>query len=389
MSHAQNLPHQAKSDDFRLSDFIRHNVEPIVREWIAFARTRTPASETMTRLGLQDHIVEILGFIAADLETRQTPKEQADKSKGLGPPDSPLTQSAAEVHAQLRLADGFNIDQMVSEYRALRSSVVRLWTARDEPLAKTDLEDLTRFNEAIDQALAESVAQYTKLISDSRSLFLGILGHDLRNPIGSASMAAQMMGRKQLSDDKKAELTSQIVITMERATHILDDLLDITRKSFGREIPLVRTEMNMGELALQLAEEMRSLSKGREIKVDVSGDCAGAWDRGRMGQLLSNLIGNAVQYSFEGTRIVVTVADQSDTILISVRNEGPTISAETIKTIFDAMTRGPAAVNNPRSANLGLGLHISKLLVVAHGGTIDVASSAELGTTFTVVLPRR
>ena len=171
----------------RLADFIRNNHSAIVREWIEFARTRSPASHEMSKLRLQDHVVDILDFIAADLKSPQTRAEQVDKSHGIIPEEGPFQQSAAEIHAALRLADGFDIDQMVSEYRALRASVVKLWVAQHKSLANTDIEDLTRFNEAIDQAVTESVAHYTKTINQSRNLFLGILGHDLRNPIGAAS----------------------------------------------------------------------------------------------------------------------------------------------------------------------------------------------------------
>lgn len=124
-------------------------MEPIVEEWVDFARTRTPASDGMTKLALRDHIEEILTFIADDLDTVQSMGEQVAKSKGLGP-DGEFTRSAAEVHAALRLSDGFDIDQIVSEYRALRASVVKQWTTENRQLASTDLDDLTRFNEAID-----------------------------------------------------------------------------------------------------------------------------------------------------------------------------------------------------------------------------------------------
>jgi RsbT co-antagonist protein rsbRD N-terminal domain len=142
-----------RQGDNRLADFIRQNQAPIVEEWIEFARTISPASDKMSKLALQDHIVDILGFVADDLESAQTPRERFDKSRGDGPKDGPFSESAAEVHAALRLADGFDIDQMVSEYRALRASVVKLWVAHHPALASTDIEDLTRFNESIDQAV--------------------------------------------------------------------------------------------------------------------------------------------------------------------------------------------------------------------------------------------
>src|SRR6478736_972573 len=113
---------------------------------------------------------------------------------------------------------------MVSEYRALRASVVKLWISRHPALAATDVSDLTRFNEAIDQAMTESVAQYTKTTTRSRNIFLGVLGHDLRNPIGAASMAAEAMVRNGISDERQRKLASHIVETTQRATAILNDL---------------------------------------------------------------------------------------------------------------------------------------------------------------------
>ena len=231
-------------------------------------------------------------------------------------------QSAAEVHATLRLTDGFDIDQMVSEYRALRASVVKQWIAHNQVLAATDLEDLTRFNEAIDQAVAESVAHYTNSINHSRNLFLGVLGHDLRNPIGAATMAARLMVERGGTDPKQALLASQIVTTTERATQILNDLLDVTLTAFGTDIPVVKAPMDMGQLGIQLVDEMRTVSNGQPIEISIVGETEGEWDKGRIGQVLSNLIGNALQYSPENSVVQVTVAGQEDDVLISVHNDG-------------------------------------------------------------------
>jgi signal transduction histidine kinase len=343
----------------------------------------------MTKLALRDHIEEILSFIAEDIETSQTQREQVAKSRGLGLQGSPLTQSAAEIHATLRLGDGFDIDQMVSEYRALRASVVKQWTAGKGTLAATDLDDLTRFNEAVDQAMTESVAQYTKIVTNSRNLFLGVLGHDLRNPIGAASMAAQAMVQMGASDAKQTRLASQIVDTTRRATAILNDLLDITRSTFGADIPIAKTPMNMGQLAIQLTDEMRALSQGRSIETNIIGDTVGEWDKIRIGQVFSNLIGNAIQYSRKASNILVTVCGREEKVLICVNNEGDPIKSEKLNTIFDFMTRGNVpSVGDEVTPNLGLGLFIAKKIVTAHGGEITVASDADSGTTFTVVLPK-
>ena len=289
----------------------------------------------------------------------------------------------------LRLTDGFDIDQMVSEYRALRASVVKQWIAHNQVLAATDLEDLTRFNEAIDQAVAESVAHYTKSINHSRNLFLGVLGHDLRNPIGAATMAARFMVERGGTDPKQGLLASQIVTTTERATQILNDLLDLTLTQFGTDIPVVKGPMDMGQLGIQLVDEMRTVSNSRPIEISVVGETGGEWDKGRIGQVFSNLIGNALQYSPENSVVEVTIAGQEDDVIISVHNDGKPIPSNTIKIIFESFTRGQHGDAAPGgAANLGLGLYITKRIVLAHQGEISVVSTAEAGTTFVVRLPR-
>lgn len=374
----------------RLADFIRHNQPAIIKEWTDFARTRSPASDGMSKLALQDHIVDILKFIADDLESSQTATEQVEKSHGLGVEDGPLSQSAAEIHAALRLADGFDIDQMVSEYRALRASVVKQWVAHQDSLASTDVEDLTRFNEAIDQAVTESVAHYTKTINNSRNLFLGVLGHDLRNPIGAASMAAKWMARSGTADPKQAQLVSEMVRTTDRATRILDDLLDLTRSSFGTDIPVEKAKTDMAALCQEIADELRSINASQTIEVSRTGDPTGLWDVARMGQVLSNLMGNAIQYSEASSPVTVTVLGlDPKKVIVTVHNFGAPIPPESQKIIFQSWMRGQEVkVSAEHGTHLGLGLYIARLIVEAHGGEISVTSDQTAGTTFTLRLPR-
>lgn len=375
----------------RLADFIRQNHAPIVKEWTEFARTLSPASDQMSKLALEDHIVDLLGFVADDLETVQTAREQFDKSRGDGPLDSAFSQSAAELHAALRLADGFDIDQMVSEYRALRASVVKQWVAHHRSLAETDIEDLTRFNEAIDQAVTESVAHYTKMINDSRNLFLGVLGHDLRNPLGAVSMGAQWMEKSGTTDAKQARVISEIRMAADRATQILNDLLDLTRSSFGTQIPVTKTRIDIAALCQEIADEFRAVNADRRFEVTHEGDPLVSCDPGRLGQVLSNLMGNAIQYGDVTTPITVTVAgNDPDALTINVHNLGSPISPEAQKSIFQSWTRGQDVGNlSGHSTHLGLGLYIAKLIVEAHGGEIAVTSNEQTGTCFSIRLPRR
>lgn len=379
----------SQDPDCRLATFIRAHTEAIVVEWVAFAQTRIPASDGMSHLALQDHVVEILNFIADDLESSQTSREQSEKSKGRGPA-SALSDSAAQVHAALRLADGFDIDQMVSEYRALRASVVKQWMKIKQELKTSDLEDLTRFNEAIDQSVAESVAHYTKMITRSRNLFLGILGHDLRNPISAAALAARSMARRGTPGEQQTVLANQIVDATERGIDILDKLLDVTRSAFGEEFAINREELDAARIGAKLVAEMTPLSRGRNIVLSASGDTTGMFDGTRLGQLFSNLIGNAVQYSMPGSEVSVQVTGQGSHVAISVHNHGRPIPPEKTREIFQSMTRGICdVVDMGAPTNLGLGLFIVQKIVEAHGGSVAVRSSLGEGTTFTATLPRR
>ncbi len=147
-----------------LSRFIVQHKESILQEWENFARTIEPPSLTMDSKALRDHASRMLNTIAADLDNPQTPSEQRQKSMGRGASNSEETY--AEQHATERLHSGYSIEQLVSEYRALRASVLKLWAKESPGVLSTYTDDVTRFNEAIDQALAESIARFSQIMSD-------------------------------------------------------------------------------------------------------------------------------------------------------------------------------------------------------------------------------
>ena len=377
-------PHDPK---LRLADFIHENTEEIVGEWETFARTLTPVDNDKTPLTLRDHIYQILAFIVHDMKSAQTSQEQVDKSHG--EKEKAPSPSAAETHAALRLEGGFNIDQMVSEYRSLRASVIKLWSVPNSEMQKLDIIDLTRFNESIDQELAESVSHYTKKVGYSKDLFVGILSHELRNPLNVIAMSSQLMLSMGSMTERQAMLANQIFESTTRIVSIVDELLDLTRARFGSGLSLVRAPMDFEFVSRQLVDEMRNAHPTRTIKLTCSGNLKGEWDKARIGQVFSNLIGNAIQYSFKDSTIGVTVKGTADEVVLAVHNTGAPIPAAKIETLFDSLTRAVTdAGDHPEAVNLGLGLYITKEIIVSHGGAIEVTSSDESGTTFTAHLPR-
>jgi signal transduction histidine kinase len=176
----------------RLADFIMENVEPILVEWEAFARGIAPG-EKMDALALRDHAGEILLATVEDMRSARSSAERSARSRGHRREDGACLNGASEQHAMGRLGSGFDLLELVSEYRALRASVLRLWHESASRSHDSDVDDVTRFNESIDQSLSKAVSSYTKRVDQSRDLFLAILGHDLRNPLNSIAMSASLL----------------------------------------------------------------------------------------------------------------------------------------------------------------------------------------------------
>ena len=373
----------------RLADFIAANFGPILAEWIAFAESSGPAGREMNTVALRDHASQMLDVIVADLRTAQTAAEQSEKSKGNADAVPEGADTAAEVHGSGRAESGFTVGEMVSEYRALRASVIRLWTETNGTLTGADLEDLMRFNEAIDQALAESISRYTYDIDRSREMFIAILGHDLLTPLSAVMMGSQFM----LETDELAEphltLTTRINRSARRMNQMVGDLLDFTRGRLGSGIPLTRAEMDLATVVRQAVDEVAVAHPESVIQFTPSGDLQGQWDAARISQVITNLLSNAVQHGASKTLISITAEGEAAEVVLRMHNYGPAIPSSDLPGLFSPFKRFQSDGAVPRdSPNLGLGLYIVERIVSAHGGSIDVRSSAAAGTLFTIRLPR-
>lgn len=381
----------------RLAEFIEKNREPILIEWEAFASTCTPACTDMNIEALRDHAEAMLLVIVADLNTPQDATEQSDKSKGAGTPvidpenrDASAPTTAAEDHGSDRAESGFSVEQMISEYRALRASVLRLWSAAQGGPAPTDIEDVTRFNEAIDQALAESIQRYTQDLAHSKELFLAMLGHDLRTPLGAITTASKFMLETGELKEPHLTLTSRIESSSTRMVSMVGDLLDFTRSRLGGGIPIVRAEMCMDEVVHDVIDELAGSYPTHKIDIDARGNQHGFWDAARVHQALGNLVRNALEHGNPDTPVCVEVGGDDTEITVAVHNRGVSISADDLSGLFNPMKvreRRPMVTTGP-SSSLGLGLYIAERIAFAHKGRINVESSDEKGTTFTLHLPR-
>lgn len=371
----------------RLSEFILSNMNEILAEWESFAGAILPATN-LDKLALRDHAPEILKAIALDMETTQTDLEQAEKSKGLAPIRDPET--AAETHSTQRLRTGFNQVQVVSEYRALRASVIRLWLASSPQPDASDLYQLTRFNEGLDQALGESTMRFMQEVEAARDFALAVLAHDLRNPLNAVITSAECLKIAKARDDETITTLSSIIFDSGmQMSKLIDTLLDFTGTRLGRSLSVKREPMCLRPILESTVASFSAAHPNRTIELNCNEEAQCAVDEVRIRQMLSNLVANAIQHGAETSPIVITIWIASGEIVIQVHNDGPPIAASKIPTTFDfsAPRRTENAGVTTELGHLGIGLYITGKIVEAHAGKISVTSTAQEGTTFEVRLP--
>jgi signal transduction histidine kinase len=371
----------------RLARFIRDHTEPILAEWETFARS-LPSGGTMDVAALRDHAKEMLLVIATDLERPQSDRAQAEKARGVRDAGEARGATPAQEHGIGRAGSGFTIGQMVAEFRALRASVTRLWRAEATEFAHTDLTDLVRFNEAIDQAIAESVSRFSEAVASTQERFLAILSHDLRTPLGAIITSTRFMLETGGLEEPHRTLVARASSSARRMNQMVLDLVEFTRTRLGDAIPVVRAEVDARRLVHDVVVEISASHPDSVVRVDTSGDLRGVWDADRLTQALTNLVGNAVQHGAPGKPISVSARGLAQEVTFSVHNEGPPIPVEQQAAIFregqHVAGRAPAA----HQRHQGLGLYIVERIVAAHGGVVSLRSTAADGTTFTIGLPR-
>ncbi|WP_224247515.1 sensor histidine kinase [Hyalangium gracile] len=241
------------------------------------------------------------------------------------------------------------------------------------------------FQDITERKVAEHEAQRR---ADFEQHLIGIVSHDLRNPLNAISMAARLLLKKGGLDESQRQSVQRIVTSAERATRMLRDLLDFTQARLSGSIPVEFRPMDLHELTRLVVEEVQLAHPHRRLVVERTADGQGAWDADRLAQLITNLVNNALTYGDEHCAVRVRTHGWRDSVVLSVHNMGAPIPPELIGQLFQPLKRGEDP-GSRGSHSIGLGLFIVKHITEAHAGHIRVDSSLENGTTFTVTLPRR
>jgi signal transduction histidine kinase len=300
----------------------------------------------------------------------------------------------------------FRVAELVARVHALvRRDLLRKRALSDERARRVLAEDALAVVQAAEERAWRAEAERTHLLERERQArqevetlaaetrkqaaferqLIGIVSHDLRNPLSAITLTASALER-QGGDERHQRGLRRILLSAERANRMIRDLLDFTRARHGGSLPMQRKATDLHELVRAVVDEAQASCPDRSMEVVQGGGGTGQWDPDRLAQVISNLLGNAVQYSPPGTPVRVETLGEEDTLVLEVHNTGTPIPQELLPRIFDPMERGEAV--DQAGGNIGLGLYIVRSIVLSHAGTVTVRSTAAEGTIFTVRLPR-
>jgi len=367
-----------------LANFIEADLSGLIDDWTGYALALSQEGSQLSETQLRDSAAEILSAIAADMRDTQSPARQQSKSRGEQQERETSFDRVAQQHAEARLSHGFGINDVVAEFRALRATVLRRWQ-KTSPDGAIAFQEMIRFNEAIDQVLAESVRHYAYRTARIRDLFAGVLAHDLRSPLGAILNSSEVL----LHDESLSSASVRAVAFVQRGAmrmkQMIDDLLIFTRTRLGDAMPISFTSQDMGRICADAADEVRASYPNAHIDLRLGGTLQGRWDASRLGQLMVNLLTNAVRYG--SGPIVVEAKGQDEQVTVIVSNAGDPIPEAALPTLFDPLTRAISPNHSGTAAGVGLGLYICRCIALAHQGRISVEST-ERGTRFIVHMPR-
>ncbi len=376
----------------KLSNFLtEHNAE-ILSEWDRFARQTAPAGSDVSVKVLRDHAQELLTAIASNIELMQGETKPSRTSKSCLLAQDKL-YAAASIHGMLRHHGGFHLREVASEFVALRASVMHLWLPLVKNMTRERSYEMMGFNEAIDEALSESINTFSEQNARIRDTFLAVLGHDLRTPLNVITMNGELLKKVPDVPDTVHACGARIVISAARMALMINDLLEYGRTQLGEHLALKRHALNIEKVCQAILDEARAVHPAQAFVLKASGAVTGSFDEARLQQVFANLLCNAARYSEPDQPITVTVEGQDNAIAVKVHNVGPVIPEKSLQTIFEPLVQLAqedefSEFSESASHSVGLGLYIAREITEAHGGSIHAASSRESGTAFTVLLPR-
>jgi signal transduction histidine kinase len=318
---------------------------------------------------LFDHLHEFLDGLAAWIEGNT---ELAELAFG----------KLAEGHALQRLGYGVGLETLTREYSKIRTVLLRM--LMEVPATEEVREDMVKLHEGMDRAINEAMHRYATRREEVRERFVAILGHDLRDPLSTVVISANVLAANPTLKSEHRVVASRIVRACDRMQRMINDVLDFARGHLGTGIPANPTLNDMGEICRAATDEIIGANPQRKVAVDLHGDLRGAFDRDRVHQAITNLLANAIHHSEGSIEVRAYETEDRHAIVTEVTSHGEVIPEDLRHRLFDPFAQ--ADIAGPRQG-LGLGLFIVQQIALAHGGICDVTSD-ESGTTFSIRWPR-
>jgi signal transduction histidine kinase len=381
----------------RISSLLHQHHELLIEQWIALVLSdpEVPEANRLTEEALRDHIPRLLARMR-DLLMAETVKHAATSASRSEVINGSVA-SPAQAHALHRFANGYTLGHALREMTHFRATVVDLCGKEGAHLEGHEAKLLQAMIDAALTTVAVEMEQAARndleiererlrQEVEFRERFMGILGHDLRNPLSAVLNAATLLQESASIPPSESWILQRITTSADRMARMISDLLDVTRARSGGRLPVRPGPADLRVICLQVAEELRMVHQDRSILVSSRGDTQGEWDADRLAQLVQNLVSNALDYSPAETSIRVSVHGRPGGALLRVHNRGPSIRPEQARSIFEPFQRGEDETR--RSEGLGLGLFIAHQIATSHGGSLRVRSGPVLGTTFTAAFPR-
>jgi signal transduction histidine kinase len=384
-------------DPLQVAALLESRKEQVVEKWTrrVLEDPEVPEAERLPEPELRDHVPALIDRIVRLLRECATHGKGESAGRKLGHDHS------AREHADQRAQNAYSLGATLRELSHLRVSIMDVCDDAGVVLAR----DTARLiHTAIDEGTktaATEIAHIVRIANDEaaevvqreaqfRERFIAILGHDLRQPLAGISFNANALLKQEALPEGHHRIIRRIATTAKRMSAMVDELLDFARSRPGGGIAIAPVATDLRDLVQRACEEAEAAFPDRTVNVSVDGDTRGEWDPARLGQVLANVIGNALTHSPRDTLVTARLRDLGPRVVFEVTNAnlGAPIPAEAIPSLFDPFRRGAQVSTDPRSKGLGLGLFIAREIVQAHGGAIRATSGPD-GTTFVVDLPRR
>jgi PAS domain S-box-containing protein len=263
---------------------------------------------------------------------------------------------------------------------------IRHWLGNYYPVRAESGEVLGLGCVVVDITHQKKVEAELRHSSELREQLIGVVGHDLRNPLNAISASAFLLRRDGELDAGALRAVERIRTSASRMGRMINDILDFARSNTSGGLPIHRERVNLHDICRTTLEELQVAHPDWRLELEARGDGWGWWDGDRLAQVVGNLVSNGMQHGKAGTPVRITVQDDSADVRLSVHNEGEPIPLELQAALFQPFRRG--TTGKAATYSVGLGLFIVREVARAHGGEVTVRSSQDAGTTFTVRLPR-